>query len=29
MGKPVNQDGFSDNFPITKTVTEEYLVGFR
>jgi hypothetical protein len=22
MGKPVNQNGFSDHFPITMTVTE-------
>ena len=22
MGKPVNEDGFSDHFPITMTVTE-------
>jgi hypothetical protein len=22
MGKPVNQNGFSDHFPITLTVTE-------
>lgn len=29
MGKPVNQNGFSDHFPITMTVTETDEVGWQ
>jgi hypothetical protein len=29
MGKPVNQNGFSDHFPITMTVTEADEVGWQ
>ena len=29
MGKPVNQNGFSDHFPITMAVTEADEVGWQ